>query len=83
MKGLSEYRGRFKKLLEYALPELTPADRAIYSTHSLRRGGVSWAFQQGVVYYHLQWHGSWLTGKSVEGYVEQAVAQLLAITAAM
>ena len=36
-------------------------DSSLYSTHSLRRGGCSWAFKAGVPTNLIQHHGDWLS----------------------
>ena len=39
----------------------TGRDPNLYSTHSLRRGGYSWAFKSGVPTNLIQHHGDWLS----------------------
>ena len=60
--------GKFKPLIYGQLQEriktliaLTGRDSNLYSTHSLRRGGCSWAFKAGVPTNLIQHHGDWLS----------------------
>jgi hypothetical protein len=82
LKGMVEYRSRLKDLLRHAIGL---DDNAIkdYSAHSLRRGGVTHAYRQGVFFDHLNVHGSWLSGPAITGYREPSESQLCAVSASM
>ena len=61
-------KGRTKPLIYGQLQEKikgliskTGRDSSLYSTHSLRRGGGSWAFKAGVPTNLIQHHGDWLS----------------------
>ena len=61
-------KGRTKPLIYGQLQEkikglisTTGRDSSLYSTHSLRRGGCSWAFKAGVPTNLIQHHGDWFS----------------------
>ena len=61
-------KGRIKPLIYGPLQEKiegliskTGRDSSLYSTHSLGKGGCSWAFTAGVPTNLIQHHGDWLS----------------------
>lgn len=80
---LTQYRSRLKLLMRRYLPQLSERELRDFSAHSLRRGGVTHAYREGVHWDLLNVHGSWLGGAAIVGYRYPSDDQLVSVSEAM
>jgi hypothetical protein len=78
----TNWAARFKKLLQWAIG-LKPDELKRYSTHSLRRGGCSHAFNQGASVEAIMALGAWSARSSFELYRFLAPKDMVKLTRAM
>ena len=74
-----------KDLLPLVFAELrdNPALLRRFSFHSLRRGGASWAYRQGVPLKLIMGHGIWRSKQGIAPYLIASMEQRLAVTRVM
>jgi hypothetical protein len=76
-----QYRSRLKSYMKWiGIDDATIRD---YSAHSLRRGGITRAYQVGVHYDLVNLHGSWRSGPAISGYRRPSPEQLVSVSARM
>jgi hypothetical protein len=82
-RPLLQYRSRLKVLMRRHLAYLSEAELRDYSAHSLRRGGVTHAYNAHVHWDLLHVHAGWLGGPAITGYRFPDDDKLCSVTEAM
>ena len=86
--GLDWRREAFTELLRYILAEWAAAQNAVsmevtrYSSHSLRRGGATAAYEAGVPLETIMRHGRWRSN-AVLTYIKESVRVRMEVVQAM